>query len=212
MITASMERVLLTTYPTMVVLLSFFFLGKKILLRQVIALILTYSGIFIAFSQGILDPAQGNFQLGGSLVLLCALSYAIYMVYAGELIPLLGSQLFNATSLLAACISIFIHYLLSNSFIIQNYGTEVLWYGFILAIVSTVLPTMLFTEGIRRLGSNNAAIITSLGPICTIALAYLILGETMNQYQWLGTVLVIAGVTFVVLHKQTEHKKEGTVA
>lgn len=206
-ITASMERVLLTSYPTMVLLISFFILRKRVSRNQVLALFLTYVGIIIAFASGLLDEAQDNFMLGGALILFCSFTYAIYLVSSGELIPKLGSQLFNAACMISACLSTIFHYLLVNGFSISEYPLEVYGYGSALAILGTVIPTIMFTEAIRLIGSGNTAIVTTIGPIFTIILAYIILGESLNLWQWVGTILVLFGVSQVVLHKNTDEKE-----
>ena len=70
-----------------------------------------------------------------------------------------------------------------------------------MALIATVLPSFLISEGIRNIGSGNASIIGSIGPISTIVLAYFFLGEQLGWLQWLGTVLVIGGVLVITLKK-----------
>jgi drug/metabolite transporter (DMT)-like permease len=46
----------------------------------------------------------------------------------------------------------------------------------------------------KRIGSNNVAIISSIGPISTILQAHLLLNEPIFAAQIAGTLLVLAGV------------------
>ena len=68
-----------------------------------------------------------------------------------------------------------------------------------MAICSTVLPTFLIAEAIKRIGANQTSLIGSLGPVFTIALGFWILGEPVHWIQLAGAALVLAGVTLVTL-------------
>jgi drug/metabolite transporter (DMT)-like permease len=70
-------------------------------------------------------------------------------------------------------------------------------YGVAMAVVSTVLPTWMMAEGIGRIGANRASIVSSIGPVSTIVLAFLVLGEAITPVQLGGAGLVLAGVVVV---------------
>ncbi len=201
-ITASMERVVLFTYPTIVLLLSAVFLKKRMVKRQVLALLITYVGIAIAFLSSLADAEQANLLLGSLLVFGAALAVSIYVVGSGELLPKLGTQLYNSFAMLAAGIAIVIHHFLTNDLALFNFEMEVYAYAFLMAMIATVIPSFLVAEGIRVVGANNAGLIGSIGPISTIVLAYIFLGERLDFYQWFGTILVIVGVLSIVLWKE----------
>ena len=63
------------------------------------------------------------------------------------------------------------------------------------------MPTFLLSQGIKRIGSGTASIIGTIGPVSTILLAWIFLGETLNLLQFLGTAFVIAGV-FIVSYRR----------
>jgi drug/metabolite transporter (DMT)-like permease len=73
------------------------------------------------------------------------------------------------------------------------------WISLAMALFSTVLPTWLVAEAIRRLGPNTASLIGSLGPVFTIGLGVMILDEQVNTLQLIGAALVLAGVALVTL-------------
>ena len=68
------------------------------------------------------------------------------------------------------------------------------WYGVLLAIVATVIPTFLLSIALKKIGSNNVAIISSIGPVSTILQAHIFLGEPIFAGQIIGTALIIIGV------------------
>jgi drug/metabolite transporter (DMT)-like permease len=71
-----------------------------------------------------------------------------------------------------------------------------------MAIFSTVLPVVLMAEGMRRIGSSKAAIMSSIGPVATILLGFVFLGEQMTLLQIGGAALVMAGVLVISRKKR----------
>jgi drug/metabolite transporter (DMT)-like permease len=66
-----------------------------------------------------------------------------------------------------------------------------------MAFFCTVLPTWMIAESIRLIGASTASLVGSLGPIFTIGLGALMLGEAINGLQLVGAALVLAGVMLV---------------
>jgi drug/metabolite transporter (DMT)-like permease len=66
-----------------------------------------------------------------------------------------------------------------------------------MAIIGTVIPSYLVSEGISRIGSNNAAIVSSVGPISTILQAYFFLSEPITFLQLVGTALTLIGILII---------------
>lgn len=196
-VTASVERLILFVYPTLVVVLSAVFFRKGITRRQGAALVLTYLGMVVAFVDDLSAGASSALLTGAVLIFLSALTYALYLIGSGELIPRMGSLRFTCYAMLASAAVTFGHCALVNGLDLFHFPARIYWLGFWMAIGSTVVPTFLVSEGIRRIGSGNAAIVGSVGPVITIALAYLWLGETVGFLQLLGTVLVLGGVLLI---------------
>ncbi len=163
------------------------------------ALILTYTGIGIAyFGELSTDITNPNFFWGSLLIFICAVTYAIYLVGSGKLIPKIGASRFTVYSMLIATVCVFIHFALKNNWSALNEGGSRLWeYSMLLAIIATVIPSFLLSAGMKRIGSNNVAIISSIGPVSTIVQAHFVLGEKIFAAQIAGTVLVIAGVLLI---------------
>jgi len=207
-VNAGIERIILFVYPTLAVLINRFIFKVGITKRQWLSIFITYLGIGIAYWGELhLMPNTQLFIYGSSMVLLCGITYAFYLVGTGKLVPLMGSSLYTSVAMIAASIGIFCHYiikvLLKHDFqhIIYNIPSNISWYIIALAMIATVIPSFLLSAGMKRLGSNNLAIITSIGPVATLFQANLVLGETFTWQQLLGTMLVIAGVLMI-------HKKE----
>ena len=195
-ISAGLERLILFTYPTMVVLLGAIINKKRIGHFQIVALLLSYAGIAVAFAADIKLAGNTNIVLGSVLVLTCAFTYATYVFTSGQMIPKIGTVKFTSYAMLAATGGILFHYLIQNKFQFHllHYAPKVYGYSLLMAVFTTVLPSLFVSEGIKRIGSSNVAIVSSIGPLATVAQAYWFLNEPFGWQQAAGTALVVAGV------------------
>lgn len=201
-ISAGLERLILFLYPTFVVLINLFVYKQSINRNQKIALFLTYTGIALAyFGEFRIDTSNPNFFYGSCLIFLCSITYAIYIVGSGRLIPQIGASKFTAYAMLAATAGIFVHFLIRGRFDVLLHSEGLLWYGLALAIIATVIPTFMLSYAMKQSGTNNVAIISTIGPVSTIIQAHYFLGEKIFAEQIAGTILVVAGVLMLGLKK-----------
>ena len=176
-VTAGIERLILFIYPTLVMLMSSLIFKERIKPIQWVALVITYVGLLIAFfSEVDLQSAQStDFILGSVLIFICAFTYATYIVGSGRLIPMVGAAKFNSYAMSFASIGVLLHFFINSEHSLLAFPLEVYVYGILMAILSTVIPSYLVVEGIKRIGSDNAAIVGSIGPVSTLILAYFFL-------------------------------------
>jgi drug/metabolite transporter (DMT)-like permease len=198
-VTAGIERLILFIYPTLVLLMSAFILGEKIKRYQWIAVAITYCGLILAFLSEVnfQQSATSHFYLGSLYIFACAITYAMYIVGSGKLIPMVGAAKFNSYAMSFACIAVLAHYLITSDQSLFNLSTPVYVYSICMALIGTVIPSYLVTEGIKRIGSDNAAIVGSIGPVSTILQAYFFLSESISALQIFGTLLVLIGVLLI---------------
>ena len=203
-VSASIERIILFIYPTLAVLLNLLIFKVAITKRQWLAILITYIGIGLAY-WGELNqiPDTKMFFFGTWMILLCAITFAFYLVGSGKIIPKIGAPQFTSLSMLAASVGIFIHYFVTHPQGIASivdmpilYSSSI-WLVIALAIIGTVIPSFLMSGGMKRIGSNDLAIITSIGPVSTLFQARWILNEAFSWEQILGTVFVLLGVILV---------------
>jgi len=199
-IKASLERIILFLYPTIIIIFNKLFLKKPITSTQAIAIFLTYIGIIITF-WGEVVISGSNTYLGGFFILLCAITYASYLVGSGWLIPKFGVVKFTAYAMLISCVCVFIHYGLFSEINLFSFSWEVYLLGFLIAIFATVIPSFLVSESINRISSSNFAVIAGFGPISTIILAGFFLNERLTLLQLFGALVVIFGILLVSLKK-----------
>lgn len=197
-VSAGLERLILFLYPTFAVLINTFIFKTRLNRIQVIALVLTYLGIGIAyFGELQLDTSNPKFLFGSFMIFLCAITYSFYLVGTGRMVQKAGVTRYTAYAMLAATAGIFINFLVTHKVDTIPFSVNLTWYAIALAVVATVLPSFMMSNGMKSIGSNNVSIITSIGPVSTIIQAHFFLGEKIIIEQVLGTALVIVGVILI---------------
>jgi drug/metabolite transporter (DMT)-like permease len=199
-ISAGLERLILFIYPTIVVLISFFFYKKPITPTIILALLLTYTGVAIVFIDDMTLSRKGIF-MGAALVFGSAITYASYLVGTERLIPRIGSVRFTAYAMIVSSIAVILQFVIMQPVDITALSADVYAYGFAIAIIATVIPTFMITEGINQIGAGRASIIASVGPITTITMEYFILNEPLTSFEIFGTIFVMAGVLMVSMKR-----------
>ncbi len=192
-ITAALERLILFLYPTFVVLLSAIFLGQRLTAKVVLALLVSYAGIALVFARD-MGGAQKDLWRGSLLVLASTLTYSAYIIGSGRLIGRLGAQRFTTLVMLVSTSAVLLQFAITRPLAALHVPPTALAYGAAMGFFSTVLPVYLLSAGIARIGASRAAMLSAIGPVITIALGVVFLGEHLTVVQLTGAALVIAGV------------------
>ena len=196
-ISASLERLILFVYPTITTILAGIIFKRSITWKQIGAIILSYIGICIAFADKIFGTTQEDFWEGALLIFLSALTFSFYLVGSEKLIPKFGAKRFTSYCMIVSCIAVLIHFSLAGNVEFNNLPNEVYWLGLAIAIFNTVLPSYMMSSAIRVIGASTTAILSSVGPISVLILAYFVLNEPIEWLQVYGTVIVIGGVLLI---------------
>lgn len=200
-ISAGLERLILFLYPTMTVILLAL-LHRKVIDRRIkMALALSYSGIALVFVHDASLQGHGV-VLGATLVFLSTLSYSLYLVGAGHAIQRIGTTRFTAYAMIVASTACVVQFGLTHPVSALDLPQRVYGLALAMAIFSTVLPVFMLSYAIRRIGSGNASLIGSIGPVSTIYMAYVFLGEHISWLQIAGSALVLSGVLIVSLNSR----------
>ena len=197
LIDASIERVLLFSYPALVVLVGSFLERRAPEARVVGAMVVTYAGIF--FAMGGIDLAELRQNLfGAGLVLIAALTTAIYFLIGARYTHELGSTRFAAIGMGASAVALVLHFAIFRSFdelqALRGHDWMLLA---VLGIACMFIPGLMQAEGMRSVGAQRAAIGSTIGPPTTIVLAAMFLGERLNGWQVLGSAMIVGSVLFM---------------
>jgi len=195
-ITASLERLILYLNPTLVMLLGWVLYKKPIRPIRILAMGVSYCGVLLVFAHE-LTLSGANVALGGVLILASAISYAVYLLYSGELVKRIGSLRLVGWATSVACVCCIAQFLLLRPLSAAAVPVEVLWLGVLNAVVCTVAPVLMVMMAIERIGAALTAQTGMIGPMSTIALGVLLLDEPLNLWIGVGTLLVLSGVFIV---------------
>lgn len=195
-ISASLERLILYLNPTLVLLLGWVIYKRRITGLQALAMFVSYAGVLLVFGHEA-DFAGPNAALGAVLVFASAASYAVYLVYSGELVKRLGSMRLVGLATSVACVLCLLQFVLLRPMSAAVVAPEVIWLSLLNATLCTFAPVIMVMMAIERIGAGLAAQTGMIGPMSTIAMGVLILDEPFNRWVVAGTVLVVAGVFLV---------------
>ena len=192
-ITAGLERLILYLNPTIVLLLSAVFLGRQLIRTDWIALALAYGGIVLVFRHDVSFEGD-DVGLGVTLVFASAISYAVYLVMAGQLVRRLGAIRLTSYAMLVSTAAVAAQFAALNPVSALAQPAEVYGLSVINALLCTVLPVFAIMIAVDRVGASHASLASMIGPVSTILLAFVFLGESISGWQIAGTALVLAGI------------------
>lgn len=176
---------------------------KKPSINKIIAVIVILAGTVLATNM-----LFSNIELdwrGIGWGMLAAISYTI-TIYTSNTVSLqLHSLRRSLWMLLGGTLVVTI---IATPYLIEQFNLEIFkkW-GLILALFGTILPPILFTAGMPKINVGLGAIISSVELPVAVILAYILLNEVVNPYQWLGIGIILAAVVVMNLPKRKKSSK-----
>jgi len=192
-VTASLERLVLYLNPTLVLLLGWLIYRRRVTLRQLGSMAVSYVGIALVFGHEMTLDQPGT-GLGAALVLGSAVSYALYLVISSEEVQRLGAMRLTGLASSVACVLCIVQFLLLRPLSAADVAPPVVWLSLLNAVVCTVAPIMMVMAAIERIGAPLTAQTGMVGPLSTISMGVLILGEPFTGWTVAGTAFVLAGI------------------
>jgi drug/metabolite transporter (DMT)-like permease len=191
----SMVSLILYTYPAFVTVGAIVLGRTRASLQAGAALTVASAGLVLVLLAG----GGGGFGLVGALLALGAsLTYTTYILVSDSVIGDVDGFALALLVLMGASASFLVVGLGTGSLDFALSGEAWLWLVMI-ALVSTVVAVAAFFAGLRRVGSSEAAILSTAEPPVTVVLAFLILGERLTVPQLAGGALVLAAVVLLQL-------------
>ena len=192
-VTASLERLILYLNPTLVLALGVILFKRKVSVRKVMALAVSYCGVLLVFGHEV--SFQGaDAALGAGLIFASAVSYAVYLVASGEEVRRLGAVRLTGLATSVACLFCIAQFLLLRPLSAVVVEPAVIWLSVLNATVCTFAPVLMVMMAIERVGATVVAQTGMIGPLSTIAMGIVILGEPFTGWIVAGTLLVLTGI------------------
>ena len=198
-IDVSLASLMLYTYPALVTVAAFA-LGRETPTRRKLGALALASGgaaLVVGGGTGAID------WLGAAMALGCAVFYTGFILGSDRVAATVPSLAFAASVATGAGLTFAVAATVGGG--IEATGEGVMWAALI-ASVSTVLPIVAFTAGLARIGPSTAAIASTVEPACTVALAWIVLGETLGPLQLAGGALVLAAVVVLQLRRSSRSR------
>ena len=192
-ITASLERLILYLNPTLVLAIGVVVLHRKVTVRQMLALAVSYCGVLVVFAHELSFQGR-DAALGAALVFASALSYAVYLVLSGEEVKRLGALRLTGLATSVACIFCIVQFFVLRPVSAFAVAPEVIWLSLLNATACTFAPVLMMMMAIERVGASVAAQTGMIGPLSTVAMGIVFLNEPFTGWIVAGTVLVLAGI------------------
>lgn len=193
-VTASLNRLIQYLTPTFVMALAWMLYGKSFTRRQVLAMAISYAGVALVFGREI-GHVGPNVVRGGAFVLASAVSYAFYLTYSGQLVQRIGALRLVGWATTVACVCCIVQFLLLRPVqVFLDLPPPVLWLSVLNGVLCTAVPVLLVMMAIERLGPALTSQTGMIGPLSTIAMGTVLLGEPFTGWVAVGTVLCVAGI------------------
>ena len=123
-----------------------------------------------------------------------AVSYALYLVISSEEVKRIGSLRLTGWASTVACVLCIVQFVLLRPLSAADVAPPVVWLSLLNAVVCTVAPIMMVMMAIERIGAPLTAQTGMVGPLSTISMGVLILGEPFTGWTVVGTAFVLAGI------------------
>ena len=85
-----------------------------------------------------------------------------------------------------------------------NFGIFLKW-GIILSLFGTIIPPMLMNSGFPLTGIGLGSIVSALELPVSVLMAYFLLDENINTYQWTGILIIILAIVIMNLKFKNHH-------
>lgn len=202
-ISANLERLILYLNPTVVLVAGKLLFKTEVSRRQWLALGVSYIGVLVVFGH---DLSTGpDVAFGAMLVFGSAVSYAIYLVYSGQIVRRLGAMRVTGLGTSIACILCIAQFFILKPASAMLVAPEVVWLSALNAVLCTFIPVLITMMALERIGAGITAQIGMIGPMSTIILSVLVLGEPFTAWIASGTALVVAGVWLLARYRGRPH-------
>lgn len=192
---ASVVAVLLYAYPALVLISGWLFLGERATWLQGVAVAVTFLGcaLVVGLGSGQMHAAWQGVALG----LGAAVGYTLFNLLSARWLPgrsrlTMMAYTFGIAAVLPAVASLVAGG--PNGLSVAYWTATTWWLLGAIILIPTFAAIVLYLEGIRGLGPAQAAVVSTLEPLFTIALAALVLGERLSILQFTGAAFVLLGV------------------
>jgi drug/metabolite transporter (DMT)-like permease len=202
-ISIGLERVILFSHPSLVLIGSAVFQKRPPSRTLVLASVMSWFGLYLVIREEIqIGDHPQWIMIGSGLIFLSATIYASYILIAKPIIMRIGASRYTSIVMCFSCAFILINFGIVDGDVGSLFTSEkALVYGVVIGIFGTVVPTYILSYGLSKIPSTSYAVISSAGPVATILLSLVMIGVLPSTPQMIGITLSIAGSLLASLNR-----------
>jgi drug/metabolite transporter (DMT)-like permease len=166
--------------------------------RGIAGLFLAIAGIVLIVLSGRGEVSLGETVLGDCLLLTSTICWSVYTVGSKHLVNKYGPM--KATTIMMTSGTPLLLLVCLPSLIKQDWSRvrPIAWAGLVYSgMFAIALAYIIWSYGVRKIGSTRTAIYANVTPIVAILVAWIALGESPTPGQLAGAVVIFAGVYLV---------------
>lgn len=200
--TMSTAAILLYTAPGMVMLMSCLFFKEKITAKKILALVMAFLGCIL------ITQIYGNtpvISISGLLVgLLSGFGYALYSIFGTVATRKYNTLTITFYTFLLAAIGLLPFSDVGGSFDTSLFDVRVLLVALLLATISTVIPFMCYTIGLRKIEAGRASVIAFTEPMVATLIGITVFQEKMTLMNIMGILLIFVSIVLLNLNGKSK--------
>jgi drug/metabolite transporter (DMT)-like permease len=209
--TAIEAGVITSTLPAIIGIISFVFLKERLTPKKTIGIILAVIGVLLmnVISGG---SSSINSLLGNSLIIGAVLTEALFITL-GKSVSSKVSPLMISTMMSIFGLILFLPFALyeAKNFTFSTVDImdwlNILYFG----VVITVIAFLLMYQGLSKVSASSAGILTSILPLSTVILSFLVLKEKILLSHIVGMAFVLVAI-FVLSKESTKEETDSQTA
>lgn len=206
---AGIAATILFVYPIMVAVIMALFFKEHLSGVSIFSILLALSGIALLYRGG---SSVGLNTTGVVLVLVSALTYALYMVVVNRSSIVMSSIKLTFYVLLVCMVAIALQASFGSHTPLQLLTTPRMWFfSIMLALVPTVISLVTMTQAVHAIGSTPTAIMGALEPLTAVVVGVTIFGEAFTLRLGMGIFMILVAVLLIIASKAIPVHKVATV-
>ncbi|WP_128896677.1 DMT family transporter [Longirhabdus pacifica] len=208
------SSVIIAAIPMVTTLFASLLYRERMTINQIIGVLLSFGGVFLVVTEGSLQSiaavTNGDLWLMG-----CVFLWSIYTIFGKKYMQRTPPLKYTSYTAFFGALFLFPFALFMGSLGTIFTASLTNWYQILyLVIFGTVISFFWWNQGVKEIGPGKTSIFLNLVPVFT-ALSLLVVGQTIQLVEWMGTILVITGVSLTNLKlrqsKKTAVSDEKTV-
>lgn len=194
MVSSTLAAIIISTIPLFVPIFAYFALKERLSLINIIGLLVSFGGVIM-----VVMATDGKFSgnMKGILLMFLAVFAAVgYAIIVKKLVHTYNGITITAWQSTLGAVFIFPLFLIfeAGDLSLASATTDSIWALLFLGIFGSGICFILFTIGIRELGTSKANVFANLVPVVTAIVSFFVLREAMPIMKIAGIAVVLGGL------------------